>query len=309
VEALEYVTSNNRESGEVFTPLIGENCRLVLGGRFSGMMDEFRIYSSYIETATLSKYSGKSGRAESRTLDLGHLNSRVLKIEAFGGRTGGLERGDPLTHNLIGQVRNEYAGNGTLRFDDHAEMRFYIRTSNSPYQWQDVPWIPINPGRDLPDTIRGRFVQLAADFYPSGNGETSPYLSELRVIYQAAEPPSPPTQVAAVARDGAVEISWRASPSRNVGGYLVYFGTAKGEYFGDPAIAEPGIYSPINVGNRNSVRIEGLNNGTLYYFAVAAYNRVEQTENIVIFHEPGRLAVEPGEFSREVAARPLSMAQ
>ena len=55
--------------------------------------------------------------------------------------------------------------------------------------------------------------------------------------------------------------------------------------------------SPLDVGDHTSVRIDGLNNGTLYYFAVAAYNKPEHT-----------LAPEPGEFSREVAARPLRSA-
>jgi hypothetical protein len=99
-----------------------------------------------------------------------------------------------------------------------------------------------------------------------------------------------------VAKDGAVELSWKASSSRETGGYLVYYGTARGEYFGDRAV-------PIDTGNRTSLRIEGLSNGTLYYFAVAAYNRP------VSAFEPGRLVIEPGDFSREVAARPLRMAE
>jgi hypothetical protein len=79
-----------------------------------------------------------------------------------------------------------------------------------------------------------------------------------------------------------------------VGGYLVYYGTASGEYFGDLTSAG----SPVDAGNRTSFRLEGLKNGTLYYFAVAAYNT-----------EPGRQVVEPGAFSRETAARPLRMAE
>jgi hypothetical protein len=179
-------------------------------------------------------------------------------------------------------------------------MRFYIRTSNSPYRWNDVPWVPINPGKDLSDAFLGRYIQIAADFYPSGNGDVSPYLAELRVIYNTVDPPPPPVQVSAAAKNGAVELSWKASPSRDVGGYLVYFGTAKGEYFE--------IKSPLDVGNRTSVRIDGLNNGTLYYFAIAAYGRHGAgAEDFIL--EPGRLALEPGEFSREVAARPLRMVE
>jgi hypothetical protein len=275
LEAVDYATSSGREGGEVYAPVIGEDPQLTLGNRFSGMMDEFRVHRFYFESPALAKYLG-GGRAETRPLDLGNANSRVLRIEAFGGRTA----------NSSGRVSNEYAGNGSLRFEDHAELNFFIRFSGNPYRW-DAAWIPVRAGAALPDTFRGRYVQIAVDFYPGGRGESSPYLAELRVVYQPAEPPPPPAQVIAVAQNGAVELSWRASPSREVGGYMIYYGTASGEYFGESSLRA--MASPINAGNRTSIRIEGLNNGTLYYFAVAAYERPSA----------------PGAFSREVAARPL----
>jgi hypothetical protein len=245
----------------------------------------------------LTKYPSRGGRAESRTADLGYKNSEVLRIEAYGGRTA----------NSSGTVSNEYAGNGALRFQDHSEMRFFVRASNSAYRWNDAPWIPVNPGVELDGTVRGRYIQVAADFYPGESGETSPYLSELKVVYKAAEPPSPPSLVTAVAKDGAVELSWRASTSRNADGYLVYFGTAKGEYFGNQA----GFTSPFNVGNLTSCRIEGLDNGTLYYFTVAAYCKPDEEDYLAMTALPGRECAlpDPGEFSMEAAARPLRMAR
>jgi hypothetical protein len=278
LEVLEYTTYSGREGGDVYTPIIGEDCRLVLGGRFSGLMDEFRIYRNSLEKASLTRYSGRSGRVETRTLDLGYADSRVVKIEAFGGRTT----------NSSGKVRNEYAGNSSLSFSDYSDIKFFIRLSNSPYRWNEVPWVPFSPGMEL-QQFRGRYVQLAVDFYPGADGETSPYLSELRVIYSAAEPPPPPAYVAAVARDGAVELTWRASPSRDVGGYYVYYGTASGDYLE--------AKSPLDAGSKTSIIIDGLKNGTLYYFAVAAYNKPNNEDRTFV--------PEPGEFSREAAARPL----
>ena len=280
LEALQYASSTGKEGGEVYTPVIGEDGRLALGVRFSGLIDEFRVYSCYVEKMSLTRYSDRGGRVETRTLDLGRTNSNVLRIEASGGRTGVLQS----------RRHNEYAGNSPLRFSDHAEIKFFIRVSNSPYRWNDFPWVPFNPGTEL-SAFRGRYVQLAADFYPSGDGETTPYLSELKLIYNSAEPPPPPAQITATAKDGAVELTWRASPSRDVAGYFIYYGTAKGEYFESR--------SPIDAGSRTSIRLEGLNNGTLYYFAVAAYNRPDSGDNYFV--------PEPGEFSREVAARPLRM--
>jgi hypothetical protein len=92
-----------------------------------------------------------------------------------------------------------------------------------------------------------------------------------------------------MARDGAVELSWKPSPDMDTAGYLVYYGNARGEYFGKDAIL--GV-SPLDAGNRTRLRIEGLDNGVLYYFAVAAYDRA--------------LPYHMGEFSREVSARPLT---
>jgi hypothetical protein len=280
VEAVVYATSTGREGGEVYTPHIGDNCSLSLGSRFSGMIDEFRIYRTFLETPQLTKFAMDGGRMETQIMDLGYVNSRVLKIEAFGGR---------INSSRPNSGRSEYVGNRRLSFQDHAAMNFFIRTSNRPHNWDDIPWIPVNPGADL--SVRGRYVQLAADFYPGWDGESSPFLSELRLVYMAAEPPLPPGRISATAMDGAVELSWRPSVSGDVAGYLVYFGTASGEYLSQD--------SPIDAGNNTSIRINGLKNGVLYFFTVAAYSSPEER----------MLFPMPGEFSREVASRPLRMVE
>jgi hypothetical protein len=188
-------------------------------------------------------------------------------------------------------MQNEYAGSGRFRFANNSMVQFFIRAADTPYQWgSGEGWKPFEPGTDLSETIRGRYVQLAAAFYPSGDGEAAPYLDELRILYRRDDPPLPPSMVTVIPADGAAELSWRASPDPDVSGYLVYFGTSAGEYFGESAIL--GV-SPINAGNKTSIRIDGLKNGVLYYFAVAAYDRMNPAN--------------AGIFSREVSARPLRM--
>jgi hypothetical protein len=296
LDGVAYATTSGREGGEVYVPTAGDGGTLVLGGRFAGLMDEFRVYSRYQETPLLSKYPLQGGRIETRPLDLGERNSKVLKVEALGGNFS--PGGNPMAG---GTTRNEYAGSGRFRFANNAMVQFFIRAADTPYRWTasasvpDSPesgWLPFEPGRDFTGDIRGRYVQLAAAFYPSGDGEAAPYLDEIRVVYQRDDPPLPPSMVTAVARDGAVDISWRTSPDSDVSGYLVYFGTASGEYFGESAIR--GV-SPINAGKRTSLRIDGLKNGTLYYFAVAVYDRMNPAN--------------AGVFSREVSARPLRMVE
>jgi hypothetical protein len=290
LEGVVYATTSGREEGEVYVPVAGDGGTLVLGGRFAGMMDEFRVYSRYNEIPLLSKYHLQGGRVETRPLDLGERNSKVLKVEALGGNFSPGGR-NPMAGGIM---QNEYVGSGRFRFTNNAMVQFFIRAADTPYRWtaSDSEWQPFEPGADFTGDIRGRYVQLAAAFYPSGDGEGSPYLDEIRVVYQRDDPPLPPSLVTAVAMDGAVDISWRAGPDADVSGYLVYFGTSSGEYFGESVIQ--GV-SPIDAGKRTSVRIGGLKNGTLYYFAVAAYDRMNPAN--------------AGVFSREVMVRPLRMVE
>ena len=285
-EAIEYATSTGNERGEVYTPVTGENGSFILGDSYLGLMDEFRIYGAHVPVLAMQKYPLRGGRIETKAIDLGEGSNGVLKIEAFGGRTT----------MANARVYNEYQQNGRFRFIDDSEMQFFIRVSDNPYRWDSI-WQPVTPGSDLSGKAQGRYVQLAADFYPSADGETSPYLEELRITYLPDAPPLPPAQLTAVAMDGAVQLRWKNSPDRNTQGYLVYYGTAGDEYFGEDAAS--GI-SPIDAGKRNEIRIDGLKNGTLYYFRVAAYSHqgaVGDSFHAFPFHA--------GEFSREVRARPL----
>jgi hypothetical protein len=210
----------------------------------------------------------------------------VLKVEALGGYfyPAGQNPG------AGGVMQNDYAGSGRFRFANNSMIQFFIRAADTPYHWteDESEWLPFEPGTDFAGTVRGRYIQLAAAFYPSGDGEAAPYLDEIRVVYRRDDPPRPPSMVAALARDGAVDISWRASPDTDLSGYLVYFGAASGEYFGESALLGA---SPIDAGKRTSLRVDGLKNGTLYYFTVAGYDRNSPAD--------------AGEFSREVSARPL----
>jgi len=285
-EAIAYATSTGREGGEVFAPVAGENGSFVFGGNFTGMMDEFKIHGGFAPGAATRRYPLLGGRIETRAIDLGAGNNRVLMLEASGGRTSARDSRAP----------NEFRRNGRFRFSDDSEMQFFVRASNNPFRW-DSPWQPVTPGERISGTVAGRYVQLAVDFYPSASGEASPFLEEIRIVYLRDEPPLPPSRLVAVAMDGAVHLTWRHSPNQDTRGYLVYYGTADGEFFGHGAALGP---SPINVGMRNSVVIEGLQNGTLYFFRVAAYSHRHESHML-----DSSAAYHVGEFSNEARARPL----
>jgi hypothetical protein len=260
LEDTAYATVSGNEGGEVFAPVMGSGGFFLLGPRYTGFMDEFRLYRSFLERPVTTRYPTAGGRAESRFIDLGTTNARIIRIEAEGSSAA-----------------------------DGSEFRLFIRAGDSPYGWDDAEesWIPVRAGSTIGGSLRGRWAQIAVVLYPSGDGENTPYLDEIRIVYERDEPPPPPSLVIAKALDSAVELRWRASPDPDLGGYLLYYGEAKGEYFGEAATAGP---SPLDVGNRTSIIVDGLRNGTLYYFAVAAYD--------------GASPRHIGEFSREVSARP-----
>ena len=279
-EAIFYATQKGKENGEVYTPVAGNTGIFLLGDNFTGLIDEFKIHNVCAGRSSIQKYISYGGRTESAAIDLGQTGS-VVKIDALGGRI-----------NLRGNgTINEFRENGRFRFSDDTEMNFFIRSGENPYLLNTKQWIHFIPGVNI-SGIQGRYVQIAVDFYPSADGETSPYLEQLRIVYLADEPPLPPKNLTAVAVDGGVLLRWKHSPSTDAIGYLVYYSSVRGELFGNETMFGP---SPVDVGYRTGLFVEGLKNGTLYYFRVAAYDRLTGEKNYNV-----------GEFSAEVTARPLT---
>jgi len=276
-EAICYATRSGRESGEVYTPIPARGSFL-LGENFTGLIDEFKIHSMFANRVSFQRYPS-GGRMETRPIDLGSAVNMV-RVNVTGGRTGVLRN----------SVVNEFRNNGNFLFSDDSQAVFFIRACENPYLINNVRWTSFTPGADITG-IRGRYVQIAADFYPSADGEVSPYLEQFQIVFLPSLAPLPPQNLTAIAVDGGVQLRWRHSPN-NTSGYLVYYSSVRGDLFGEGAVCGP---SPVDAGYVNSFMVEGLQNGTLYYFKVAAYERVtgDAQDNI-------------GEFSAEATSRPLS---
>ncbi len=266
LEAVVYTTGTQRAGGEIYAPKIGEGGLFVLGERYSGLIDHFQILPIYLEAGPETKYTLEGGYFVTKPLDLVFTNSQVLKV--------------------LGDIRSPREGAVP------PQVQLFIRASDNPFQWEQdgTSWVPIEIGKPLAPHLKGRYVQLRGQLYPSSTGENTPRINSLTIVYQEDAPPPPPSQVQAIARDGAVELIWKPSPDRDLAGYVVYYGTASGTYFGTDAVMGP---SPLDVGLRTSIHIDGLQNGRVYYFSVAAYDRAS----------PAHI----GALSREVAARPLRM--
>ena len=83
------------------------------------------------------------------------------------------------------------------------------------------------------------------------------------ILYRLPEllpPPTAPTIQQALPPDG-VSLTWPSSPSMNVAGYRIYYGTLSGNY---------GNW--MDGGQTSSIELGGLLEDTTYYFAVAAYD-------------------------------------
>jgi hypothetical protein len=279
-EAIVYATPTGRENSEVHTPIAGHNGRFLLGERYSGLLDELKIHGVCVGRVSVQKYTAGGGRIETRAIDLGSYASGVVRINASGGRS-----------SIKGaRVQNEFRENGRFKFSDDSEMNFFIRAGDNPYSLRNNPWVMFTPGSEIKGIV-GRYAQIAVDFYPSADGECSPYLEQIHIVFQQGEPPMPPRNLVALACDGGVQLRWRNSITSTTAGYLVYYSSVRGELFGNDSSLGA---SPINAGITNNFYVDGLKNGTLYYFRVAAYDLAT-----------GEINPNVGEFSAEVTARPL----
>ena len=122
---------------------------------------------------------------------------------------------------------------------------------------------------------------------PDGGGTVSPVLTEIVLDYTELPAPLPPFKVSAKKGDGSVTLEWNNSLDETSGGYYIYYGTKPGEYLG--RIANEGA-SPVDAGNTTFFTLTGLKNGTIYYFAISTYSKLDS-----------RIT---GELSKEVYARP-----
>ncbi|WP_455382493.1 fibronectin type III domain-containing protein [Salinispira pacifica] len=269
-EAVTYVTSTGREGGAVYLPYPGElsQPRVYLGRSFTGMVDEFRIEKRVVESPRLDLVADARGVAVTRVLDLQYSQSRLAGITA------------------------QYDTPG-----DTAVLFFYrIGNRSDGRNVVDAQWTPFLPGTDFlraSSPIRGRYLQLRVELLPDGPHKVSPRLGWLQIAYIPDLPPLPPARVTATPGNGEVTLQWTSVPESDVQGYLVFYGDRPGQYFGTDI---PKGISPVDVGKVTSIKLTGLTNGKLYYFAVSAYD-MSRTGG------PG--GRHSGALSAEVAARPL----
>ncbi len=261
VEAVTYLTDTRTESPQVLYAMLGAESDVVIGTRYSGLIDEFKVTKFFSEqgmpwqiSALFEKFAPEGGRIETNIIDADGKKSAAKMLRAV------------------------------LDKPDQTDVEFFIRAADTPFNWNSTypEWKSVRINEKIKN-IEGRYFQLACAIYPDATGLKSPLVHSISLEYEKDNPPLPPAKVLAKPSNGSVMLSWSPSVNFDVKGYLVYYGEQRGEYFA--------AGSPIDAGNTLKFKIEGLQNGKLYFFAVAAYDE-----------ERGGHA---GDLSQEVWARPL----
>ena len=269
-EDLKFITSNGYENGEVALVVMGTPSQLEICPEYTGEIDDFRISRKPYEIPEFQS-AENAGKVE-----------YTMYVP-----TGGKFVSKPMIVS-DGSMLNSITAE--MDVPSQTEICFYVRSGDNYYGWTDSypEWKPVKSGEQIKG-VTGLYFQVAAELFPDGDGEKSPTLTQLVMDYTELPEPLPPFIVKAMAGNGSVTVSWNYSVDDTVGGYYVYYGTRPGEYLGRVALEGE---SPINVGSTTSFTLTGLENGRIYYFAVAAWSMYD--ERVV------------GNLSKEVFARPLA---
>lgn len=266
LENLIYVTSNGHESGNIFNPRVGKNSMIEFCSSYTGKIDDIRIlkypYSYEIEdvlSTGTEKYKADGGRFTTEPVLVSHSAS-MTELQAV------------------------------MNIPSQTDVKFYVRSGDNCYGWTDTypEWREVSAGEPI-SNVSGLYFQVSAELLPDGGAEKTPSITEITVKYNEQDEPLPPFTVQAEPGNSSVTVTWSYSVDDSAGGYLVYYGNRPGEYLGRAALEGD---SPVKAGNKTSLTLNGLQNGKIYYFAVAAYSKID-----------GRII---GTLSKEVYARPSS---
>ena len=263
--AMTHVNDRGREDGSVFYPRIAATPEpgLIAADGFVGVLDELRVERRAVGDPELLRFPPEGGRVITSTMDLGAPGARLRSVTAIADASG---LSDVLLYYHLDTERRD------------------------PLLLPEDSWTPVASGAAV-EAAFGRFLTVRADLHPDTRSGEAPRLSELHLRYEPDPPPAPPTRVRATPLDGAVLLEWNAVHDPDAAGYVVYYGDRSGRYFGTESSLGR---SPVDVGNVTSVVVPGLVNGTLYFFAVSAYDPGGATGD----------GVTNGELSAEAAARP-----
>ncbi len=268
LEDIMFITSTEHEGGAIYPAVMGVPADVELCPSYSGLLDDFRIMRSFSDVSAFAVEENDAA-----------INPHLYKP------SGGRFESIPILTKAGSRMNFVSA---EMNMPPQTMVQLYVRAGDNYFNWNESSpeWIPVESGRPI-ENLSGLYFQVAADLFPDGAGTVTPSVTRITLDYTVLPEPLPPFKVSAEPGDGFVTLSWSPSVDDNVGGYYIYYGTRSGEYLG--RTAAEGL-SPVNAGNATTYRISGLDNGTIYYFAVSAWSSIDSRVS--------------GPLSKEVYARP-----
>lgn len=246
-EDLMFITDTGHEGGTVNQGYLGVAASIEICGNYTGRIDDFRIEKDISKVKDFGLYG--TGM-ETYALGGGHFSTEPVMI------AGGA------TLNSV---------NAVMSVPSETDVRLYVRSGENYHNWTSTypEWKEIANGEELKG-VDGMYFQVGARLFCDGSGKVSPSVTEITLNYTEDPLPLPPFTVYAEAGEGEITVNWNYSVDENTAGYYVYYGNRSGEYLGRKAVE--GI-SPLKAGNTTSLKLTGLESGSLYYFAVASYSK------------------------------------
>ena len=141
---------------------------------------------------------------------------------------------------------------------------YYVHYGTQSGSYDRLVWVPADTQLDIHNLAEGVTYYFAVTATNS-SGAKSTLTAEVSYIIPLIAPPQGAPTVQQIIPAPVVRVNWNVSPSADVAGYIVHYGTQSGYY-------DNSLY----VGSANSVDIGGLLEGLMYYFAVTAYDSFGQ---------------------------------
>lgn len=268
-EDLVYITDTGREGGAISLIILGAASEMNLCSEFTGKIDDFRILKRPYSPPDYqsAEMAGKSGRMIYAPAG-GRFETKPIRVS---------------TGSVLNSITAE------MNVPEQTGICYFVRSGDNFFNWSDSypEWKPVESGETLTG-VTGLYFQIACDLYPDGDGVKTPSVTSITMDFTEIPLPLPPFTIKAEAGNGKVTLNWNYSVDDTTGGYYIYYGNRPGEYLGRVAVEGN---SPVKIGNTTSFTLTGLENGRIYYFAVASWSNLD--ERVI------------GPLSKEVFARPL----
>ncbi|AYE36328.1 hypothetical protein DB313_02385 [Borrelia turcica IST7] len=267
-QAIEYIT-NDRKEGSGYLLNIGNFIDFTLGQYFTGAIENFEIHKSFEEVSN-AFFSRNKGYIITEPIKLSKDYSQILSID--------FDNTKPKDTEIVYYYRlDNKVFYGT---DENGEIKKNLMGD----------WIHFDPKDGFPNSNVSKYIQLKVEFYPNGNPVDSPALYSMVIAYIPEAAPFPPVITKAVPGSGEIFVEWFPVINSNIMGYYIYIGVSPGNYHGKSGGV---LSSPIDVGNKTSFKITGLEDGRLYYISIASYNLDK--------------SVNETSFSKEISVRPMEI--